>query len=75
MLPLTFRDPADYDKIRVDDRISITGLDRLAPGAPLTAVIHHADGSEEQIQLNHTLNADQVEWFRSGSALNVLRKK
>jgi aconitate hydratase len=75
MLPLTFRDPADYDKIRVDDRISITGLDRLVPGAPLTAVIHHADGSEERIQLNHTLNEDQVEWFRSGSALNVLRKK
>jgi aconitate hydratase len=73
MLPLTFRDAADYDKIRVDDRISITGLDRLAPGAPLTAVIHHADGSNEQIQLDHTLNADQIEWFRSGSALNVLR--
>jgi aconitate hydratase len=75
MLPLTFRDPADYEKIRVDDRISITGLDQLAPGAPLIAVIHHADGSDEPIQLDHTLNADQVEWFRSGSALNVLRNR
>jgi len=75
MLPLTFRDPADYDKIRVDDRISITGLDQLAPGVPLTATIHHADGSDEPILVNHTLNEDQVEWFRSGSALNVLRKK
>lgn len=75
MLPLTFQDPTDYDRIHVDDRISITGLDKLAPGAPLTAVIHHADGTDETIQLNHTLNADQVEWFRSGSALNVLRNK
>jgi aconitate hydratase len=75
MLPLTFRDPADYEKIRVDDRISIRGLDQLAPGSTVTAVVHHTDGSDEAIQLNHTLNADQVEWFRSGSALNVLRSK
>ena len=75
MLPLTFQDPADYDKIRVDDRISITGLDRLTPGVPLTAVIHHADGRDEEILLDHTLNDDQVEWFKSGSALNVLRNR
>jgi aconitate hydratase len=75
MLPLIFRDPADYEKIRVDDRISIRGLDQLAPGSTLTAVVHHTDGSDEEIQLKHTLNADQVEWFRSGSALNVLRSK
>ena len=75
MLPLTFIDPADYDKIRVDDRISITGLEELAPSAPVVAVIHHADGSEERIQLAHTLNRDQVGWFRAGSALNVLRAK
>jgi aconitate hydratase len=75
VLPLTFADPADYDKVRVDDRISITGLADLTPGNPVTAVIHHADGSEESIVLNHSLNAEQVEWFRAGSALNVLRSK
>jgi aconitate hydratase len=75
MLPLTFTDPGDYDTIRVDDRISIIGLDRLEPGAPLTAVVHHSDGSEDRIQLAHTLNQDQVEWFKAGSALNVLRTR
>jgi aconitate hydratase len=75
VLPLTFADPADYDKVLVDDRISILGLDELTPGRPVTAVIHHSDGSEEEITLNHSLNAEQVEWFRAGSALNVLRTK
>lgn len=75
VLPLTFADPADYDKVRVDDRISITGLADLAPGKPVTAILHHADGSEESIILNHSLNAEQVEWFKAGSALNVLRDK
>ena len=75
VLPLTFADPADYEKIGVDDRISITGLAELAPGVPVTAIIHHADGTDETITLNHSLNAEQVEWFRAGSALNVLRNK
>ena len=75
MLPLTFADPADYDKIRVDDRISVVGLADLAPGEELAAILHHADGSEETIRLHHSLNAEQVEWFRAGSALNVLRTR
>ncbi|HSL17456.1 MAG TPA: aconitate hydratase [Methylomirabilota bacterium] len=75
VLPLTFADPADYDKVRADDRISILGLDELAPGKPVTAVIHHSDGSDEEISLRHSLNAEQVEWFRAGSALNVLRTR
>jgi len=75
MLPLTFADPADYEKIRVDDRLSIRGLEQLAPGRQLTAVLHHADGSEESFPLKHTLNAEQIEWFKAGSALNVLRSK
>jgi len=75
VLPLTFIDPADYDKIRVDDRISVVGLAELTPGSPVTAVIHHNDGSEESISLKHSLNAEQVEWFKAGSALNVLRTK
>ncbi len=75
MLPLHFAAPGDYDKIRVDDRISLTGLADIAPGQEITAIIHHADGSEETIQLAHSLNAEQVEWFKAGSALNVLREK
>ncbi len=75
MLPLTFQDPADYEKIRSDDRISIVGLAELAPGKPVKAIIHHADGSEDTIWLNHSLNEEQIEWFKAGSALNVLRRQ
>ena len=74
-ISLTFADPADYEKIHADDRISIVGLAGLAPGRQLEAVIHHTDGSEERIRLNHSLNAEQVGWFRAGSALNVLRTR
>jgi aconitate hydratase len=75
MLPLRFADPADYEKIRVDDRLSLTGLAEIAPGQPITAVLHHADASEESFLLEHSLNEEQVEWFEAGSALNVLRAK
>jgi aconitate hydratase len=75
MLPLTFVNTDDYERIRVDDRISITGLADIEPGAPLTVVVHHADGSEDSFQVNHSLNDEQVEWFKAGSALNVLRTK
>jgi aconitate hydratase len=75
MLPLRFADPADYEKIRVDDRLSLTGLAEIAPGQPITAVLHHADGTEESFALGHSLNDEQVEWFKAGSALNVLRTK
>jgi aconitate hydratase len=75
MLPLRFTNPADYEKIRVDDRLSLTGLAEIAPGKPITAVLHHADGSEESFELAHSLNEEQVEWFKAGSALNVLRAK
>ncbi len=75
MLSLRFVDPADFDKIRVDDRISLIGLAEIAPNRQITAVIHHADGSEDRILLDHSLNEEQVEWFKAGSALNVLRQK
>jgi aconitate hydratase len=75
MLPLRFADPADYEKIQVDDRLSLTGLAEIAPGQPITAVLHHADGAEESFALEHSLNEEQVEWFKAGSALNVLRAK
>ena len=75
VLPLAFADPAVYDCVRPDDRISITGLRYLAPGRPLDAVLEHTDGSHEDFQLHHTLNREQIEWFKAGSALNLLRSQ
>uniref|UniRef100_A0A672SZT8 Aconitate hydratase, mitochondrial n=1 Tax=Sinocyclocheilus grahami TaxID=75366 RepID=A0A672SZT8_SINGR len=74
LLPLTFSNPADYDKICPDDKISIVGLKSLAPGKPLKAVIKHSDGSSETIELNHTFNETQIEWFQAGSALNRMKE-
>ncbi len=72
-LPLTFANPADYDKIREDDRITIRGLKDFKPGQPLDGVIKHADGSSETISLKHSFNTEQIKWFEAGSALNLLR--
>ena len=74
MLPLTFSDVADYDKVQPSDKISIVGLDSFQPGKPLTAVLHHADGSSEEITLNHTFNENQISWFNAGSALNRMKE-
>jgi aconitate hydratase len=73
MLPLTFNDPADFDRVRIDDQISVVDIEGLAPDKPLTANLEHSDGSVDTIQLNHTLNADQIRWFWAGSALNLIR--
>ena len=73
ILALTFADPKDYDKIQEDDTLSIEGLTTFAPGKPLTLVIKHANGAEESISLNHTYNQNQIEWFKAGSALNLLK--
>ncbi|XP_014672892.1 PREDICTED: aconitate hydratase, mitochondrial-like [Priapulus caudatus] len=70
MLPLTFNNAADYDKAQPSDRVSLLGLNDLTTGKPLTAVLKHADGSEDSIQLNHSFNDHQIGWFRAGSALN-----
>lgn len=70
MLALTFVDVADYDKIQEDDTFDILGLTTFAPGEPLTLVANHADGSKDEILLNHTYNEGQIEWFKAGSALN-----
>ncbi len=75
VLPLTFADPADYDKILEDDRINIEGLSNLEPKSTLTMVIKHSDGSSDKATLNHTLNAEQIEWFKAGSALNLISKQ
>jgi aconitate hydratase len=70
VLPLTFTDPADYDKVQEDDRVSITGLDALAPGGTLKVTLKHKDGSEDSFDVKHTLSAEQIDWFKAGSALN-----
>lgn len=97
MLPLTFANPADYDKVKSmntsqtinknssntqfiyfqiqpTDKISILGLANLAPGKPLDAEIKHADGKVDKIKLNHTLNDQQIGWFKAGSALNRMKQ-
>jgi aconitate hydratase len=73
MLALTFADKADYDKIREDDAIDILGLTTFAPGVPLTMVFHHSDGTSDSIKVNHTYNEGQIEWFKAGSALNLIK--
>jgi aconitate hydratase len=73
MLALTFCDKADYDKVQEDDVIDIVGLTTFEPDVPLTMVLHHKDGSKEGILLNHTFNAAQIEWFKAGSALNLIK--
>ncbi|MDH3251826.1 MAG: aconitate hydratase [Ignavibacteria bacterium] len=72
LLPLTFNDPEDYHKVQEHDRISILGLRSLAPGTQLRMIIKHSDGSVDECLLNHTLNENQIGWFKAGSALNLI---
>jgi aconitate hydratase len=75
MLPLTFADPKDYDKINPADKVSILGLaDNLKPGSKLTLRVHKPEGKTVDITLNHTFNEGQIEWFKAGSALNLMAK-
>jgi aconitate hydratase len=74
MLPLTFSDPADYDKIGPNDKVDLKSTE-LAPEKPFTMVVHPADGSKSfDIKLSHTFNEGQIEWFKNGSALNTMAK-
>jgi aconitate hydratase len=73
ILALTFKDLADYARILEDDRISLNGLKELSAGKPVTCILHHNDGTEEVLSLQHSYSESQLEWFRSGSALNILR--
>ncbi len=73
MLALTFNDKADYEKVKEDDSIDIIGLTAFAPNTPLTLVLTHADGSKDEIKANHTYNQQQIEWFKAGGALNIIR--
>ena len=74
LLALTFSDSADYDKIREDDRISLTGLTELSPGKPVPCTVSHSDGTSETLSVNHSLGEPQIEWFRLGSALNLFHQ-
>src|ERR1700749_878888 len=73
MLALTFANKEDYDKVQEDDNIDFVGLGSFAPGKPLTMVLNHKDGSKDEVTLNHTYNKQQIEWFKAGGALNVIR--
>jgi aconitate hydratase len=73
MLALTFSNEADYEKIQEDDRIDFVDLTTFAPGKPLTLVLNHSNGSKDTIAVNHTYNAQQIEWFKAGGALNIIR--
>ena len=75
MLGLTFENKEDYNAIQEDDTIDIIGLETFAADQPLQLVLHHADGSSQTIQVNHTYNEQQIEWFKAGGALNIIRKE
>jgi aconitate hydratase len=74
MLALTFADKADYDKIQEDDSIDVLGLTTFAPNVPLKLVFTHKDGSSDEVVCNHTYNEQQIEWFKAGGALNIIRR-
>ena len=74
VLTLTFQDKDDYNKIKEDDKIDIIGLTKFAAGKQLTVILNHSDGTKEKFQANHSYNESQIEWFRAGSALNIIRK-
>ena len=73
ILALTFANPDDWNKVQEKDRISVVGMKDFKPGKPLTVILSHADGSQDRVQVNHTYTDCQIEWFRYGSSLNMLR--
>jgi len=75
MLALTFANKEDYDKVQEDDNIDITGLTSFTPGEPLTVILNHKDGTTDEVPVNHTYNEQQIEWFKAGGALNVIRSE
>ncbi|MBC7588683.1 MAG: aconitate hydratase [Chitinophagaceae bacterium] len=75
MLALTFANKDDYDKIQENDTIDVLGLTEFTPGKPLALVFHHTDGGTDVVQANHTYNQQQIEWFKAGAALNIIRKQ
>ena len=73
VLALTFANPDDYERFEADDDVDIVGLAELAPGKPVRVLVHHANGATDEIETTHTMSEEHIEWFRAGSALNVLR--
>jgi aconitate hydratase len=73
VLPLVFENPADYDKVQENDRISIVGLKDLAPGKPVKVLLHHASGKDDAISCRHSYSGEQIAWFKAGAALNLMR--
>ena len=74
VLTLTFMNKDDYNKIKEDDKIDVTGLDKFKAGSKVTVTLNHSDGTKEEFQANHSYNQSQIEWFKAGSALNIIRK-
>ena len=74
-LALTFDNPDDYEKILEGDKISLVDLDGLEPDKHVKCIVSHADGNKDEIMLKHSYNKSQIQWFKAGSALNVLRDK
>ncbi len=75
VLAVTFANPDDYNLVQEDDTFDVIGLKEFAPGKSLTVVLHHKDGSKDEITVNHTYNENQIEWFKHGSALNLIRSQ
>ena len=75
MLGITFVNESDYDLIQEDDRFHFVDLAEFAPGKPLTICLEHSDGSTDTIATKHTYNAQQIDWFRAGSALNLIKRE
>jgi aconitate hydratase A / 2-methylisocitrate dehydratase len=75
VLPLTFGNAADYDRVRETDRVTLANIRDLSTGVPITAILHHEEGASDRIELRHTLNQEQIAWFWAGSALNLLRRQ
>jgi aconitate hydratase len=75
MLALTFDNKEDYDKIQEDDSIDLVDITEMAPGTKIQMILHHTDGSTDIVQLNHTYNEQQIDWFKAGGALNVIREE
>lgn len=73
MLALTFANKEDYTKIQEDDNIDIIGLTQFSPGKQLNLILHHSNGEQESISANHSYNLQQIEWFKAGGALNIIR--
>jgi aconitate hydratase len=74
ILALTFKTPVDYEKIQEDDKISLTNLSSLAPSSEVNVILNHKDGTSDSIVAVHTLNEEQIRWYKAGSALNLLRE-